>query len=155
MYDSKAQIFLYKHLAKSFCKVTVCLSSVPAKWSNESMKNSATDNYLSWHSAKAQTAIRTGQTTSANCEKDVLLKIIRHQRFSKFKEDTFGFNDTDHFDQTDFFREDLGNASCESYGLDGDHTSQNYQISEQILLKEPIHTGLAILPHDNVGPHPC
>ncbi|EYC25511.1 hypothetical protein Y032_0011g1243 [Ancylostoma ceylanicum] len=66
------------------------------------MKNSATDNYLFWRSAEARKAIRTGQTTCAKYERDILLEMVGHQRFSKFKEDIFGLNDTNHFDQTDF-----------------------------------------------------
>ncbi|EYC11443.1 hypothetical protein Y032_0050g1915 [Ancylostoma ceylanicum] len=73
IYDSKALIFLYKNLANILCKATANLSSKPAKWSNESMKNSATDNCLFWHSAKARKAIRTCQTTCAKYERNILL----------------------------------------------------------------------------------
>ncbi|EYC09623.1 hypothetical protein Y032_0059g2967 [Ancylostoma ceylanicum] len=41
----------------------------------------------------------------------------------------FGLTDTNHFDQTDFRREDLESAPCESNGLDGRHTSQSYPIT--------------------------
>ncbi|EYC06427.1 hypothetical protein Y032_0076g1054 [Ancylostoma ceylanicum] len=83
------------------------------------MKNSATDSCLFWLSAKARKAIRTGQTTCAKHERDILLEMVDHQRFSKLKEDIFGLNDTNHFDQIDFRPEDLGNATCEPHGLDG------------------------------------
>ncbi|EYC00961.1 hypothetical protein Y032_0111g220 [Ancylostoma ceylanicum] len=64
-----------------------------------------------------------------------------HQRHSNHKEDVLDLNDTNHFDQTDFFREDLGNALCELYGLGGHHISRSCQITEVILLKESIRTG--------------
>ncbi|EYC35482.1 hypothetical protein Y032_1043g3477 [Ancylostoma ceylanicum] len=82
---------------------------------------------------KAGKAIRTGQTTCAKYERDILLEMVEHQRFSKLKEDTFGLNDTNHFDQTDFRRKDLGSAPRESYGLDGRQTSQSYPITGVIL----------------------
>ncbi|EYC28750.1 hypothetical protein Y032_0007g3398 [Ancylostoma ceylanicum] len=66
------------------------------------MENSATDSCLFWHSAKARKAIRTGQTTCAKYERDILLEVVGHQRFSKLKENIFGLNDTNHFDQTVF-----------------------------------------------------
>ncbi|EYB92057.1 hypothetical protein Y032_0198g1611 [Ancylostoma ceylanicum] len=134
IYDSKAPIFLYKNFAKIFCKLTVCLSFEPAKWRNESMKNSATDSCLFWHSAKARKAIRTGHTTCAKYERDILLEMVDHQRFSKSKEDIFGPNDTNHFDRTDFFRKDLGNAPCELHGLDERQTCQSYPITGVIFL---------------------
>ncbi|EYB98016.1 hypothetical protein Y032_0134g1808 [Ancylostoma ceylanicum] len=54
-------------------------------------------------------------------------------RFSKLKEDIFGLNDTNQIDQTDFRREDLGSAPCESCGLYGRHTSQTYPVTLVIL----------------------
>ncbi|EYC03772.1 hypothetical protein Y032_0091g2416 [Ancylostoma ceylanicum] len=93
------------------------------------MKNSATDISLFRHSARARKAIRTDQTTCAKYERDILLGMVGHQRFSKLKEDKVGLNDTNHFDQIEFRREELGSASCESYGLDGRHTSQSYLIT--------------------------
>ncbi|EYB98981.1 hypothetical protein Y032_0126g1337 [Ancylostoma ceylanicum] len=51
IYDSKALVFLYKNFVSIFGKLTVCLSFEPAKWSNESMKNSATDSCLFWDSS--------------------------------------------------------------------------------------------------------
>ncbi|EYC14970.1 hypothetical protein Y032_0038g3552 [Ancylostoma ceylanicum] len=99
--------------------MTVCLSFEPAKSSSESMDNSATESYLFWHSAEARKTIETGQTTCAKHESDVLLEITDEQRFSKLKGDIFRANDINHFDQRDSFREDLGNALCESYGPDG------------------------------------
>ncbi|EYB92739.1 hypothetical protein Y032_0190g1238 [Ancylostoma ceylanicum] len=113
IHDSKALIFLYKIIASNFGKLTVCLSFEPAKWNNESMKNSATDSCPFWHSAKAVKAISTSQTTCAKCESHILLEMVGHQRFSKLKEEIFGPNDTNHFDQTDFRRKDLGNAPFE------------------------------------------
>ncbi|EYB93759.1 hypothetical protein Y032_0179g733 [Ancylostoma ceylanicum] len=97
------------------------------------MKNSVTDSCLFRHSARGRKAIRTGGTTCAKYEREMLLAVVGHQRFSKLKEDIFGLNNTNHFDQTDFRREDLGSVPCESYGLDGRHTSRSYPITGVIL----------------------
>ncbi|EYC13170.1 hypothetical protein Y032_0044g1010 [Ancylostoma ceylanicum] len=66
-----------------------------------------------------------------------------HQRHSNHKEDVLDLNDTNHFNQTDFFREDLGNASRQSYGLDGHYTSQCLRITEES------GPSLVIMDHDN------
>ncbi|EYB87764.1 hypothetical protein Y032_0257g384 [Ancylostoma ceylanicum] len=97
------------------------------------MKNCATDSCLFWHSARARKDIRTGQTTCDKNERGILLEMVGHQRFPKLEEDIFGLNDTNHFDQTDSRREDLGSAPCESSGLDGRHTSQSYPVTGVIL----------------------
>ena len=61
------------------------------------------------------------------------------------KEGIFILDNTNHFDRTNFLHENPGISPNESYGSDGHHISQSYQITKVILLKESIGEGLVVL----------
>ena len=61
------------------------------------------------------------------------------------KEGIFILDNTNHFDRTNFLHENPGISPNESYGSDGHHIFQSYQITKVILLKESIGGGLVVL----------